>query len=424
MQGEERKLGPEIQTIESIKLPEVQRLDDDGCIPVYFIEGGTEQICRLECVFPAGRKFEKKRAVAALTSALLQEGTDHKSAEEIAELLDFYGFRFKVRNDFDYAYVSINCLSKYFDIAMDLFFEIVKHPVFNQKELDVAKSTASNRLKIQLERNEFVAYRLITESIFGNDHAYGYNTEPNDFEAVSREDLVHFYRENYRLENAFVLLSGQLTLSHQKALLQHLDIKAESKKQFITGQVIGLTINNRIDEKIENSLQTSIKIAQKTFSRKHKDFEGLYILSTILGGYFGSRLMQSIREKHGFSYSVYSALELLEEDGYLCISTEVGSQYTEDALKAIFLELEKLQNEIVPEEELVMVKNYLLGKMLRELDGPFNRAAALRSLLVTQGEIDDLPRFVDRIRSISAQELQELAKQYFDKQSFTTVIVS
>ena len=425
MYVEERKYGPKIKGIEAIHLPNVQLLESNGAIPVYYLEGGAEQIARLECVFPAGRKYEEKRAVAALCSSLIQEGTQSKSAEEVAELLDFYGFRFRCRNDLDYAYVSISCLSKYFDKAMELFFEIIRYPAFGKKELQVAQTTASDNLKIQLRHNEFVAYRLATEAIFGDTHKYGYNTESADFLSVGNDDLRTFYIENFKLENALVILSGHVTNQQIAALLKELPMRSLPKiKPKIGNAKVEFNGGETIEKKIENSFQTAIKIAKRTFPRGHKDFEGLYILISILGGYFGSRLMQSIREKHGYSYNVYASLELLEEDGYINISTDVGSEYTQDALAAIFLELELLKKELVPEEELKMVKSYLLGKVLREIDGPFNSAATLRSLLVTGGKLQDLPGFVDKIRSITAHELQDLAKRYFDKKSFTTVIVS
>ncbi len=430
MVGEDRKNGPEIQAIDSIRLPNIQRLDSEGTIPIYFIEGGTEQIARIEFVFPAGRKFENKRAVAALTSSLIQEGTEKKSSTEIAELLDFYGFRFKSRNDFDHAFVSISCLSKHFDKALELIFEIINTANFPEKELNVTKRTASNNLKIQLERNEFVAYRTVTESIFGKEHVYGYNTQPQDFLEVTREDILEFFKKQFKLSNAHILLAGNVSTIQLDSLIKtlkgSLDARLiENEKHPKFNQKVAESLEGKhLKLSIENSLQSSIKVAKTTFGRGHQDFEGLYILTTILGGYFGSRLMQSIREKHGYSYNVYASIELLENLGYLNISTEVGSQYTELALSAIFKEIDLLRETLIPESELKMVKNYLLGKILRELDGPFNSASTLRNLLVTGGTLENITQLVAKIRGISAVELQDLAKQYFVKKSFTTVVVS
>ncbi len=421
----DRKTGPGIQAIKTIDIPNVLVLDEEKHIPLYFVAGGTEKIARIECVIPAGRKYEKKRATASLTTSLLQEGTSSKTSSEIAELLDFYGFRFKARNDFDFAYISISCLTKHFHAAIDLFFDIIKNPIFPEHELNVAKNTAHNNLKIHLERNEFVAYRLLTESIFGENHVYGYNTEPEDFQNVTRDDIQAFYKNNYALQNAFVIASGQLEASQLDALQTYLPGKLVGKNKIGKANAYGENaIVHRIEQKIEDSLQTAIKIGKKTFVKNHPDFLGMYVLSTVLGGYFGSRLMQSIREKHGYSYNIYSSLEIMEEHGYLCISTEVGSQYTEQSLNVIFEEIERLRNELIPEKELLMVKNYLLGKILRDLDGPFNSASYLKNQLITGGNMTDLPSVVEGIRSIKSIELQDLSERYFSKKSFTTVIVS
>jgi len=425
MQGVDRINGPQIEAIQDISLPKLQRLDQEQGIPIYFLEGGTEQISRVECIFPAGRKYEQKKAVASLTTKLLQEGTINKSSTELAETLDFYGFRFKARNDFDFSYISISCMSKYFQKAIALLFEIINNPSFPENELAIAKKTASNNLKIQLERNEFVAYRLLTESIFGKEHSYGYNTNPEDFTLVSREDILHFYNENYKLSNAFVIVSGVVDKNNQSKLVEYLS--ARSTKEDLEKQYVQTVIEKEgkhIVEKIENSFQASLKIGKKTCKRNHPDFYGMLVLSTVLGGYFGSRLMQSIREKHGYSYNIYSAIEIMEEDAYFSISTDVGSQYAKAAMKVIFEEIEKLQKTEISDEELKMVKNYLLGKILRDLDGPFNSAATLRNLLVSGGNLSDLPQLVQGVREIKSSDLLVLAQRYFDKKSFTTVIVS
>jgi len=425
MHEEERKTGPKIKAIQEIQLPSIQRLGKNGHIPDYFLEGNTEQIAKIELVFPAGRKYETKRAIAALTTMLLQEGTESKSSSELAELLDFYGFRFRARNDFDYAYVSISFLSKYFSTALDLLLEIILSPSFPLNEFEVAKKTASNNLKIQLERNEFVSYRLITEALFGKDHVYGYNTEPEDFLNADKEDILSFFKQNYDLKKSFAILSGKVSPSQQELIKNKLAIKCNQSIS-MTSSVANLTTQQGtlIEKKIENNLQSSIKIARRTFLRSHADFSGIYVLSTILGGYFGSRLMQSVREKHGFSYNIYSAIEMLEEEAYMCISSDVGSKYTKDALQAIFDEIDRLREEPVPEDELLMVKNYLLGKILRDLDGPFSSSTTLRNLLVTGGNMNNLPDFLNEIKSIESHTLQSLAKRYLDKKSFTTVIVS
>jgi zinc protease len=159
------------------------------------------------------------------------------------------------------------------------------------------------------------------------------------------------------------------------------------------------------------------------FSRSHADFAGMKVLNAILGGYFGSRLMNNLREDKGYTYGIGSSVVPLRKGGYFVISGEVGAGVTKEALSEIKFELNRLCAEQVGESELSLVRSYLTGEMLRAVDGPFAQADLYRELIEDGLEISHFEELIDTIRHINAQQLQDLAIRYLSPDDLFTLVV-
>ncbi len=173
----------------------------------------------------------------------------------------------------------------------------------------------------------------------------------------------------------------------------------------------------------EGTTQSAIRMGRLMFSRNHPDFAGVKVLNAILGGYFGSRLMNNLREDKGYTYGIGSSVVPLQDGGYFVISGEVGADVTKDALSEIKKELSRLCNEPVTESELSLVRSYLAGEMLRAVDGPFAQADLYRELIENNLAINHFEEMMDTIQHISAQQLQYLAIKYFDPEKLHTLVV-
>jgi predicted Zn-dependent peptidase len=171
------------------------------------------------------------------------------------------------------------------------------------------------------------------------------------------------------------------------------------------------------------ALQTAIKIGRRMFHKKHPDYNGMYVLNTILGGYFGSRLMLNIREKRGYTYNIYSSLDAMMHDGYFYVATEVNSDKTQTTVKQIFREMRRLQEQPVPTEELNMVRNYLMGMLLNGLDGPLNSSDVVKSLIVEGLQAEHFHALAQCILTITPEEIRQLAQRYFNPEDFWVVTV-
>ena len=148
----------------------------------------------------------------------------------------------------------------------------------------------------------------------------------------------------------------------------------------------------------------------------------MQVLATVLGGYFGSRLMQNLRERSGFTYGVYAAMVNFQQAGYLAIATQVGREVTQEALRQIAAEIETLRTVPVPDEELALVKNIMAGEMMRILDGPFGIADVTTENLLCGFDNAQTGRSLERIRRTTPDELLALAQKYLRAEDIVTVV--
>lgn len=419
----DRTKAPKIQDINSLRLPVVDRHELDNGVLVYVVDLGTQDVVKLEVIFEAGRPYERKRLAARATTRQIREGSKHYSAADVAESLDFYGCTLSTPFLLDHAAFSLYSLSKHFAQGVQLLADLLQHPTFSEKELQSFKQRNQSRLAVDLSKNDVVAYRQVTERIFGESHPYGYNSQLSTYDALKREDLIEHHQRLFNRQNCTIFLSGRIT----KTILKQLN--AAFSSALPDGQAARakpespLPWQQQAHIKRPGTVQSAIRVGRPLFNRQHPDYQGFYVLNAILGGYFGSRLMANIREDKGYTYNVYSSIDVMQYGGQFMIGTEVGHEFVEDSLSQIYLEMDRLQQEPVGEAELHMVRNYLLGNFLTLLDGPFNVAEVVRTQVLDDLPMDYLEQLAQTVRHISPETIQQLAQRYLNKAQMVEVIV-
>lgn len=419
----ERSIMPAIQEISHLTVPRPEVWHLSNGVPVYEINMGTQEIIKLELVFFAGRPFERKKLAARCTPSLLKDGTKNYSSADIAETMDFYGATLSTPFHMDTSNVLLYSLSKHFDKVLPLLAEVISTPTFPQKELDAFVQRNQRRLQVELTKNDVLAYRKFTELIYGAEHPYGYNSFPETYAAIKRDDVVAHFEENFTAGNCTIFLSGKITPSIREQIDEYLG------KAILPGEKRTATVPtpDSKPEKIKldngDKLQKAVRIGSRSFTRHHPDYNGMYVLNTILGGYFGSRLMTNIREEKGYTYSIYSSNESMLFDGYFNISSEVGNDFAEATVKEIYAEMEKLRNEPAGDDELAMVKNYLLGSFLTNLDGPFNIIEVIKTFVLEDMPVSAFEDMAQEIRAITPETILNLANKYLQKENMWEVIV-
>lgn len=352
---------------------------------------------------------------------MLSEGSNKYSSAQVAEMLDFYGIYYDASVDRDFAIVTVSCLRKFLDVTMELLSECLCKPTFPQKDFDIYKQKRKQQLKIEREKPAYLARELFAETLFGTEHPYGFVAPLERYDTLTREHLVDYYNQFVVTQNCFVVVSGKVEggdLSLIKDVVEGLP----------SGEIVQAVEFPKPTSSLEGYLeregvQSSIRMGKLLFAKGAPDFNGMQVVAMILGGYFGSRLVQNIREDKGYTYGIYSAMVSLEHDGYFAIATDVAAQYTNETVAEVKHEIILMQKELVTNEELNVVKNMIVGELMRILDGPFGIADVVIENLQSNMDADYLNGFLQEVLEITPQRIQDLAVKYLDSNTFSTVIV-
>lgn len=418
----DRKEQPAYILPDSLDIPEAGTHVLENGIRLWSIDTGTQPLVRLSLVFKAGTRYQKHSFAASSMLNLMSEGTQRFSAAQIAELFDFYGIYYDTSIDRDFSVVTISCLTRFLPKTLEILGEILLRPRFDPQEIGIYTSKRKQQLIIERQKPAYQARELFAQALFGAEHPYGKVSPASAYDELNQETVRNFYRNHYHAENLFAVASGQLGQEQCRMIVDFLG-KLPAGPSRIDGVLPPPRPMGSVREHREGALQSSVRIGRLLFPRTHPDFNGMQILSTILGGYFGSRLVKNLREDKGYTYGIYSAMIHMEHCGYLAVATDVQAQATDHAVAEIFREIERMRAEPVPASELDMVRNILVGEMMRILDGPFGIADVTIDQVQAGMGMEALEEFFRQVKSISARRLQELAVRYLDPKDFVTVIV-
>jgi zinc protease len=421
-----RSVAPEFKIVDEVKLIQAACHQLDNGIPLFTINAGDQDVLKIDFVFPAGSRYQSMPLIAGTVSNMLNEGTQKHSAAEIAEIIDFYGAFFQAESGKDLSTVTLYTLNKHVGSVLPIVKEILTEAAFSENELEIYISNAKQKYQVESQKVSFLARKNFMNMLFGDDNFYGYNLKEDDYDQVLKNQnlLKDFYKNNYSSDHCFIVVSGKITDSSIDTLNDVFGsgwklsntVLDESFSSHPTSEKIKLVEKN-------DALQSAIRIGRVIFNKTHSDWMGLQVLNTLLGGYFGSRLMANIREDKGYTYGIGSGLVSMQKAGYFFISTEVGVDVCSSALNEIYKEIERLRNEQIPQEELGLVKNYMAGVFLRNSDGPFALSDRFRGVYDFGLGYEYYDRYLNTIKNITSEELQRLANKYLQQEDLLELVV-
>jgi len=415
---------PEIKLLNQIPLHEAEIIELVPGIKAYLIKGGKKEVVKIQTFFKAGRWHEPQKLVAQITATMLKEGTKNLTAKALVEKIDYYGASISTKAHFDFASITISTMRKFLPQVMEIKREIIAASVLPEKELNILLNNLKQKLAVNKEKTSYLASTQFYKSIFGENHPYGYDVESEDYDRLSAEKLYQFYQEKYQSRYPTIYISGNFGDGEVQKIgdcYTGLFAVNELLKTDAQPESAPYKAQTKIMRKKE-ALQAAIRIGKPIIGKHHPDRFILNILNIILGGYFGSRLMSNIREDKGYTYSIYSSITSYLHNSYFLISTEVGIDVCDAALREIFLEIERLKNTPVEQKELQLVKNYISGSLLRLIDGPFKTDNILKGLYDFGLDTRYFQAYVDKVKHITAEEIQQCAQKYLGKETLTQVI--
>jgi len=412
---------PSINPISSIKLQEPIVDSTRNGIPVYIFNYDKNDALRFEIVFYSGKWEESHPSVSYFTAKMLMEGTSKFSASEIAEKLEYYGAFIELTSGYDFTTLSAYCLNYYIPKLTDLFKEILNNSIFPKKQLDILKNIRIQSLLTENKKSDIVATKLIKSQLFGSNHPYGNSINEKDIEEININAVLEYYKVDLLKSKKKIFLSGNLKNESHKLLL-------ECFEELTQGTGENKTYEKRPEEKIrvidwDNSVQTSLRLAMPSVGKTHIDFHKLLILNEIFGGYFGSRLMQNIREDKGLTYGIYSQIIPLLRDSYFLISAEIKKGIGDKVKEEIINEITRLKTEAIEIKELERVKNYLKGSFLSSINSPFAITDKFKSVCLFELNLEFYNNHLAQIDNVTSEELKDLSVKYLKEELFYESLV-
>jgi predicted Zn-dependent peptidase len=417
----DRTIAPPFQRSTAFELISPQKETLRGGAVAYFILGGTQDVSKIEVLFPAGRWVEKMWGSAYFTANLLSKGTHKQNSFAIAQQLDRYGAHLEISPGLDIVSISLYILNKNFERSVSLFIELLTESILPQEELDLLKSIYLQNLKVNQEKTSFQASKLVRKNLFGESHPYGKELEEKEVIELTRDAMSDHYTRFFK--DATILVSGKVSEAHRQLISSAFGVFGNHAIHPVkVGNVEPLVTSREIKSK-EGSVQSSIRMAKRSIGKSHPDYADALLLNHILGGYFGSRLMKNIREEKGLSYGISSSLHALKNDSYLVIGADVNQENLELTFDEIRKELNRLRTEFVSEEELNTARNHFIGGLQLEITTSFAHADKIKNIILFNLSPGHYQNMIQRVISITAEDLKLVANKYFGEDSFVEIAV-
>lgn len=413
-----RATAPEFKTIDKIDIIRAEETCLTNGIPVFQINTGSQELSKVEFIFNAGMYYQDRTLLASAANTLMECGTTRYNALQISENIDFFGSFLELGVGQDFASVTLYSLNKYLNESLVFVEEIIKNPVFPQSEIDIHLANKKQKHQINSQKVNHLARRKFSELLFGAKHPYGIDVKTEDFDSLKQKDIIAFYKNHYHSNNCFIVVSGKLPGTILSILNERFGTEAWGNTSGMTEPKATISSFNQKKVLVEknDAIQSAIRIGRILFNKTHPDYFKFQVLNTILGGYFGSRLMANIREDKGYTYGIGSALHSFLHAGYFSINTEVGADVTSKAIEEIYKEIKRLREEKVTDEELETVKNYILGQFLRSVDGPFALAEKFKAIKEFGLDYSYYDHYFKSVQTVNATELRDLANKYLQEE--------
>jgi predicted Zn-dependent peptidase len=416
---------PDLGQPTHLELSEPEHMTLDNGVDVFSIDAGAEAVTRVDLVLQAGSVHQKKRLVADTVSKLLREGTRGFNSKQLAEKLDYFGAYFDVNAGKDTTTLTLFSLTRHLPELLPVVKDMLNDAIFPEEEMKIHMERDRQEFLVNIEKVRFKASLEFNQLIFGRNTAYGQVLTVDDFERLTRADLFDFYGKHYIPQKSYVVLSGKVDKLVKDLTVKYFGEDWHKGNNIPSSGLHYSAINPMKAQFVEKkgSMQSAIRIGRQMVGKQHPDYNRFILLNTVLGGYFGSRLMSNLREDKGYTYGVSSFVANYLHSGYFSVATEVNAEHTQAAIDEIYKEIQTLRENKISTEELELVKSYIYGSFLRNFDGPFALAERFKAVKDFGLGFDFYRKSLKEILTIDAGQLIETANKYLQNEDLYRLVV-
>ncbi|MCD8292321.1 MAG: insulinase family protein [Prevotellaceae bacterium] len=416
---------PPIRPLADLTLQEPVRSTLPNGVQLNVLAAGGYDVVRMDWLFKGGRWHQTQSLQALFTNRMLREGTSRYSAARTAACLDFYGAWLELSVGWEHSFITLFSLDKYLPHTLEVMESLVKEPLFPEKELGTVLETNERQFLVNSSKVGFLARRALMRALYGEGHPCGLVTQREDYGRITPDVLRAFYDRCYHARNCTLYLSGKVSEDciDRVTSLFGAEPFGKGKEQPFTNPCLPVVSSaKRLFVERADALQCAVAMGLPFIDAHHPDYLKARVLVTLLGGYFGSRLMSNIREEKGYTYGINAAAVPAPGSCALVINAETAPEYVEPLIAEVYHEIDRLQTDLVSTEELAMVKNYMLGDLCRSYESALSLADAWIWIQTSGFDAGHFSRNLDAIKSVTSEEIRALAGRYLCKENIKEVV--
>jgi len=425
----DRSKPPEAGAAKDVHFPGYYETKTSNGINILVIENYKIPAVSLRLVFKnAGSYFDGENyGLASITSELLTKGTKKRTAEDIAEEIDFLGATLAAGADWDGSYISSSALKKHIGKAVEVLADVILNPVFSEEEIKRVKEHRISTIIQGKDETSVLSDKLFNRVVFDNHpYSHPYEGTINSVKKITQADITGFYNKFYQPANLIFAFVGAISVDEALTIVN--DKFSDWNSSGIPDNIktydfeSGYSVKNAYIADKKEAVQSSLRIGHIGLKRNNPDIITVTVMNTILGGFFGSRINYNLREKQGYTYGARSGFNSRIQKGDFCVETEVRSDVSCHAVQLILDELKKITEEYITDEELNLVKNYLAGTFPLQLETANSVASKVINLKLYDLDKDYYNTYISRINNVTKDDVLKAAQKYLKPDDCYTVL--
>ncbi|MSQ32164.1 MAG: insulinase family protein [Dehalococcoidia bacterium] len=428
----DRTIQPAPTQTKGFKAPVPQRTKLPNGLEVFVIEKRALPVVSMGLVVKEGAANDPTGlpGLAAFTTAMLQEGTATRSSNQIADDFEFMGSRLSAGTGREESILSTETLTKHWPTALELMSEIIRVPSFPEQELERIRKERLTGLQRQRDDAGALAGRVAPLLAYGSDSPYGHPASGTEasLKNAKRDDLMGFFRNNYRPEDIALLVVGDVSMDEvaQRARRYLGDWQSPADKRIAAANNTSRTPNSAAIYLLDKpgAAQSLIRVVTPGVSRSHPDYWPLLLLNHVFGGQFTARLNMNLRQDKGYSYGYRSSIDWYKPSSLISAGGSVQTTVTREAILETIKEFKELQeSRPVTQKEFVAAKDAILQEYPSGFETPSGILEQVMEIVAFDLPNDYLQIFPEKISSVSLEDVRGVAKRWLDMQELSWLVV-
>lgn len=420
-----RKITPSVKPVEELHFDHVQPITLKNGIVCYRLPRRDLGVIKLEIYWPYGTKNQSQIFDARSALSLSLSGTSKLTAEQINDNFEYQGTAISFETQLLNSVFHLKSTKERFLTSISFFLESFMDAVYPEHEINNLIQIEQAGLMRKMQTPRYWANRLCFESLYQKGSPMASFANVEDIGSVKQSGLIAYQKRFLKPTNATFIISGDTDDVLFQSFTTLLETIAQTANQpasepFDEGQAQNTGVN--ITKNVEHTSQVSLFMGKRMDTLSENEIHGFNLLNMILGGYFGSRLMQEIREEKGLTYGIGSYISQSTDGNVWCISGEMNTKNVEEARLAIIDIMNGLATNPPTGAELERAKRYYSGQLRTSFDGPFALANKLRNLFTRGYSYHHYDSAMKSIWNITSDELCQMADNYLKPETFNTVL--